>query len=112
MITDARDIAAMIDYGKRLIALREEHLNRILNRQAIPGNYWTDGEKAALDGIRKRYYCVDNRLLYMPREQAKAVNDEQDFDSRCTKLGEALTFETHKKIKAIPYVGDPHFNDA
>jgi len=112
MFTEGRDIAAVINYGVRLQEVREEHLRLVTEGKPIPGNFWSNGEAAAVDNMKKHYYTNKARLALMPRDQANAINDAQDFDSRCTKLTEALTLESHKKLVAIPYVGQPEFKDS
>ena len=111
MISDARDIAAVIDFGRRLQELREMHLKRVIAGEKVPPDFWQKGEQGALEYVKRRYFSLKNRLNFMPKEKAEAVSDAQDFESRSSKLTEALTLESHKKLVAVPYVGHPDYKD-
>src|ERR1043165_9698392 len=98
MINDARDIASVIAYGLRLQELREQHLLRIVSGLKVTPQFFPNGEALALEDTRLGYFTLKNRLKFLPREKAEAVTDAQDYESRCTKLTEALALESHKKI--------------
>ena len=112
MITDARDIASVIDYGVRLQELREEQLRRLLAGKALPGNFWSAGEAAAINSVKTRYFNLKMRMSIMASDKAKAINDAHDYESRCTQLAEGVTLETHHKLVAIPCVGQNEYKDA
>jgi hypothetical protein len=112
MITDARDIAAVIDYGVRLQELREEAMRRMLDGKPVPGNFIARGEEAALKSVRTRYYNLRMRMNMMSADKAKQISDAQDYEARCTELAEAVTLDTHRKLAAIPCVGQPEYKDA
>jgi hypothetical protein len=111
MTRDARDTAASFYYLELLQYLRDRHLERAARGQTIAPDYWTRGEAAALEEIRRQFYDADTRRIFMAPDKAAALNDAQDFEARSTKMVEMAMLETHRLLVQIPWVGHPDYRD-
>jgi hypothetical protein len=112
MLYHARNIASTVDYNTRLQELRANYLSQAAGGQPVAAAYWTDGERAALEHIKNNYFTLQARSNFMPLEKARAVSDEQDFEQRETKVDEYISLEMHRLLVAMPWVGQPGFEDA
>jgi hypothetical protein len=108
---DARDTAASLYYVKALEGLREAHLEKSINGDEIPADYWEAGEDAALEWMKWEYFNLEVRRAFLPPERAESMTDEEDFGARSTELAEMAGYETHQILKGIPWVGHPEYED-
>lgn len=109
--SDARDTAASIYYLKALEGLREAHLRQSIDGDDIPPDFWERGEQAALDWTKFEYFNPTVRQFFLPPGKANSLTDEEDFAGRSTQLAEMGTYETHRILKGIPWVGQPEYDD-
>ena len=109
---DARDTAASIYYLKALEGLREAHLEKSINGEEIPADYWEKGEDAALEWTKFEFFNLKVRRMFLLAEKAETLTDEEDFAARSTELAEMGTYETHQILKGIPWVGHPDYDDS
>lgn len=108
---DGRDTSASLFYLECLDKLREQHLERALRGDAVPETYWTLGEADALARTRRMHFNAEIRAMIMPPAKVAATTDEQDFESRTTKLVEVGMLESHRALVRIPWVGQKEYRD-
>jgi hypothetical protein len=108
---DARDTAASLFYLKCLDELRGQFLDRATRGEKFSPHYWAQGEARAIERVKREYFTTRLRALFMPSEKAATVDDAQDFELRNTRLIEAGMLDSHRKLVAIPWVGQPEFVD-
>ncbi|MFH1764449.1 MAG: hypothetical protein ABIF09_09680 [Gemmatimonadota bacterium] len=106
---DARDTASSFFYLKALEGLRESHLERAVNGEEIPADYWEKGEEDAVVKTKREFFTIEVRRIFLTPEKAEALTDEQDFEARSTELSEMGMFETHRALVRIPWVGHPDY---
>ena len=111
-IRDARDTAASIYYLKALEGLRDNHLEKSIDDEDIPADYWEKGEEAALEWTKVEFFNLKARRIFFLPEKAEALTDEEDFAARSTELAEMGIYETHRILKGIPWVGHPDYDDS
>jgi hypothetical protein len=111
MLRDARDIAAAIAYGKELDRLRDDQLRRGLTGQPIPPEELRALEAGVVQKVRAEYFNLPARQMFMPIQDAAALNDDADFAKRQTLLMEEATLDSHRLLCEIPFVGQPGFDD-
>lgn len=109
---DARDTAASLYYQKALERLREAHLEKSINGEEIAADHWEKGEDAALEEMKSEFFNLEVRRVFFLAEKADALTDEEDFLARSTELIEMGSYEIHKTLKGIPWVGHPDFDDS
>jgi hypothetical protein len=107
-----RDTAASLYYLKCLDELREEHLRLSIDGKKVSPHFFVQGEARALERTRHEYFTRAQRNLIMPPATAQSTTDTQDFETRTTRLIEAGMLESHRKLAAIPWVGQSEFTDA
>ncbi len=111
MTRDARDTASSFFYLKALEALREAHLDRATRGEELPAGYWEKGEEEAIQRTRQEFFTLEVRRLFLAPERAETLSDDEDFGLRSTELAEMATFETHRILAGIPWVGHPEYTD-
>jgi hypothetical protein len=104
MLAEARDILATMFLEKQLGMLREELLARALEGRPADAEFQEKAERAIIEEFKRRFYNQEVRQLVKPWAKA---GDEEDFEKRTQKLGEHATWMTHRKLVAIPFVGQP-----
>ena len=109
---DARDTAASLYYLQCLDELRGQFLDRASRGEKFSPHYWAQGEARAIERVKHDYFTRRLRAMFMPPEQAAALDDAQDFEMRNTQLIETGMLDSHRKLVAIPWVGQPEFADA
>ena len=108
---DGRDTSASLFYLECLDKLREQHLERSLRGETIPETYWKIGEAEAVARTRRLHFNAEIRAMIMPPAKAAATSDDQDFESRTTRLVEVGMLESHRALVAIPWVGQKDYGD-
>jgi len=111
-ISDARDTAASIYYLKALEGLRENHLERSINGEELPVDFWEKGEDASLEWTKVEFFTLKARQIFFLPGKAEALTDEEDFAARSTELAEMGIYESHRILKGIPWVGHPDYDDS
>ncbi len=111
MTRDARDTMASLFYLERLDAVREIQLERGIQGEILPEDFFIRGERAALQETKKEYFTRIQRDIFLKPEKASELTDDQDFDARSTKLVEMAMLESHRTIVKIPWVGHPEYGD-
>ena len=102
MLAAARDVLATFFLDKRLGQLREEYIERALNRDELDENYWTRGEEESHRGVKEQFYTQGLRQIVKPNAPE---SDEEDYRRRSQRVGEHAIVMTHNLLRAIPFVG-------
>lgn len=106
LVTAMRDLMAVFFYEGALGNLRDLHLQEALEGYAPGPDYWSAGQREALEEMRRRFYGPDARKYL-----GDPVSEAEDFENRTQKLTEAAVLMTHEILKSIPHVGHPDFRD-
>ncbi len=106
MLTDGRDLVAIISLEKRLGVLREQVADRIVAGQIVSAEELAAAEQQALLGVKRDFYTSAVRQVIKP---GQAMSDDQDHEARGQRLAEDALWFSHRGLLAIPLVGDPAF---
>ena len=104
MLATARDVYALFFLERQLGILREEYLTRAIDGTPPPPEFWEREEGRVLEELRRLFYSREARLLVKPAVADK-VSDSEDFANRTQRLLEFALLMTHRKLLAIPFVG-------
>lgn len=110
MIPLLRDLLSVIYLEKRLSLLREDYLERSLSGMSLNENFIRQQEKVILQDMKKNFFsgAVQEFLRY---SNSQDLSDEEDFVGRSQKLTERAVILTHRKLLAIPYVGQEGYTE-
>ncbi len=108
---DARDTASSFYYLKALDGLREAYIEKAINGDDLPEDFWERGEAEAVRLTKQEYFCLETRKIFLLSEKADALTDEEDFELRSSELSEMGMYESHRALVRIPWVGHPDFED-
>ncbi len=108
MLTNMRDLLAVMFLEKRLGQLREDHLERSLSGAKLGENFIREQEKLILQDMKKDFFSGPlSEFVRYPNNQD--INDKDDFLNRSQKLTEKAVILTHRKLLAIPYAGQKEY---
>ncbi len=110
MISEGRDIMAVMFLEKRLCQLREAAMVRILNGSATEATDWESAESSAIQDMKHRFFSKD---ITRPPDESESGEPDPDalFSKRSQILSEEAVLATHRRLVEIPFVGQPEYTD-
>jgi hypothetical protein len=107
MIAEARDMIAVIGLEKRLGQVREQLAGRIIAGQTVTPQDIADAEQRVQATVKRDFYTAGTRQVVKPAQAG--ISDEQDFADRGQRLAEHAVWVAHRRLLALPLVGDPAY---
>lgn len=100
LLEAGRDTAAMFYLDTRLGALREAHVERVLEGESPPESFFPEGEGRVLEEVEARFYAG-----------AAEESVGGSFQDHSQKLVEYGVRWAHEILKGLPFVGQPEYRD-
>jgi hypothetical protein len=111
MLLEARDLVAAFNFENRLIQLREEYMHRVLGGQQPEADFWPRREAMIVDEVRRVFFNQKVRDLIQPADAAP-LSDAEDYARRTQARMEDVTLTIHRILAAIPFVGQPEYEES
>jgi hypothetical protein len=105
MLAEARDVLAVMYMERQLGILREAYIARTLAGDVLPPDFIEKGEQEIRNAMLNRFY--NERVRQSLGPEHPQGTDQEDYEARTQEVLEFVIQMTHRRLAALPFVGQP-----